>query len=127
MRPYRGAVINPGTLPVDGATEAAAAQNMTVFITAVLEQGGQLAGDPVRDPEADRDGRFGYLLPVTSGSTVRVLMPGVDLQRVRDDLTVAAPCLYVDDEPWWWPSAVTQAVGATARLAVAELTGQTED
>ncbi|MGC9670934.1 hypothetical protein ACNTMW_30855 [Planosporangium sp. 12N6] len=47
-------MINPGARPVDNATEAAAAANIKVFVVAVMEQGGQLAGDPIRDPEADR-------------------------------------------------------------------------
>lgn len=36
-------MINPGTLPVDNATPAAAAANMPAFVDAVLERGGQLA------------------------------------------------------------------------------------
>ncbi|GIG75185.1 hypothetical protein Pfl04_35890 [Planosporangium flavigriseum] len=85
-----------------------------------------MAGDPVRDPQTDRDGRYGYLLPVADGSTVSVLMPGVELQRVRDDLTATAPCLYVSNEAWWWPSAVIQAASATARPVVAEPIPQAE-
>lgn len=90
---------------------------MVAFASAVRERGGQLADDPIRDGQADRDGRYGYLLPAANGAMVRILMPGAELGRVRDDRSAAAPCLYVGDEPWWWPSAVDQAVGATNRPA----------
>ena len=67
---YRKKVINPGTLPVDDAREDLAAANLAVFLTAVGERGGQLAGEPVRDPAADRDGRFGWDLPRPDGIEV---------------------------------------------------------
>ncbi|MEV8508355.1 hypothetical protein AB0368_26535 [Actinoplanes sp. NPDC051475] len=67
--------------------------NLAVFLKAVGKRGGELAGDPIRDPAADRDGRFGWDLPRPDGSITRLLMPGVELMRVRDDLTAHAPCL----------------------------------
>lgn len=105
-------MINPGTLPVPDATEAAAADNIRVFVAAVREQGGEMAGDPVRDPDSDRDGRYGYRLAGVDGASVHVLMPGAPLAAVRDDRSAGAPCLYVGGEAWWWPSAVLQAGGA---------------
>jgi hypothetical protein len=38
-------------------------------------------------------------------------MPGVDLAEVRDDMTAAAPCLYLNGDAWWWYSAVGQVTG----------------
>ncbi|MEV4640658.1 hypothetical protein AB0J80_25270 [Actinoplanes sp. NPDC049548] len=97
-------MINPGTAPAPDAREDVAAANLSAFLTAVTgrvpQMGGapavrikELAGDPVRDPAADRDGRFGWDLPFSDGSRLRLLMPGVELPRLRDDLTAEAPCL----------------------------------
>ena len=111
-------MINPGTQPVADAREDLATANLDAFLTAVraraheLEQvpirhrTAGLSGDPVRDPAADRDGRFGWDLPLSDGRTVRVLIPGTDLAALRDDLTAAAPCLYVNGRAWWWADAV---------------------
>jgi hypothetical protein len=111
-------MINPGAVPVDDADEQLAEQNLGVFLAAARERGAQLGGDPVRDPAADRDGRFGWDLPVVGGSVTRLLMPGVELMRVRDDLTSNAPCLYVNGSAWWWQSALALVV-STARWAAA--------
>ncbi len=67
-----------------------------------------LAGDPLRNPAADRDGRYGWDLPLTNGSTVHLLIPGVPLEQARDDLTALAPCLYVNGLAWWWNDAVSR-------------------
>ncbi|MFI7598283.1 hypothetical protein [Actinoplanes sp. NPDC049681] len=100
-------MINSGTLPIDDAREDLATANVDVFLAAVRDRGGVLAGDPGRDPAADRDGRFGWDLSMADGSVVRLLMPGVELIRVRDDLTAAgSPCLYVNGSAWWWAAAV---------------------
>jgi hypothetical protein len=99
-------MINPGSLPIDGAREDLAAANLGVFLAAARERGAELAGDPVRDPAADRDGRYGWDLPMADGSVVRLLMPGVELTRVRDDLTASAPTLGVCGSAWWWNDAV---------------------
>jgi hypothetical protein len=109
-------MINPGTLPVEDATLETAAANIAVFVAAVRDRGGEVAGDPVRDPAADGDGRYGYLLHTPAG-VVPVRMPGAPLSRVRDDLSAAAPCIYVAGNPWWWNDAVGQGVyrGGTAR------------
>ncbi|WP_157747094.1 hypothetical protein [Micromonospora echinofusca] len=103
-------VINPGTQPVENSSEATAAENIEVFVQALHERGIQLSGPATRDSSSDRDGRYGYLLP--TATSIRILMPGVELTRVRDDLTASAPCLFVNDRPWWWSDAVKQAAGA---------------
>jgi len=116
--PYGEVVINPGTLPVAEAREDLAAANLAVFLAAVRDRAAELdevpiryrvaglAGDAVRDPAADRDGRFGWDLPYSDGRIVRLLMPGAELGLVRDDRTAVAPCLNVNGEPWWWNDAV---------------------
>lgn len=65
-------------------------------------------GEPIREATLDRDGRFGWILPV-NGSQTRVLMPGVELAEVQR-LGATAPCLVVNGEFWWWRSAVYSAV-----------------
>jgi hypothetical protein len=37
-------------------------------------------------------------------------MPGVELTRIRDDITAQAPCLYVNGCAWWWDAAVDMAI-----------------
>jgi hypothetical protein len=103
-------IINPGTQPIENAREDLAVANLAVFLDAVRERGGQLDGEAVRDPAADRDGRFGWNLPMTGERVTRLLMPGVELARVRDDITAQAPCLWVNDNAWWWNDAVGMAI-----------------
>jgi hypothetical protein len=112
-------MINPGTAPLGDAHEAVAAANLDAFLAAVHDRvpamGGdpvvrtaELAGEPVRDPQADRDGRFGWDLPLSDGSLLRLLMPGVELARIRDDISAQAPCLYVNGNACWWNDAVAR-------------------
>lgn len=96
---YRGKVINPGVLPVEGAREELAAANLGTFVDAVRERArrprfGRRGRGAVRDFELDRDGRFGWKLPV-NGVEVSILMPGVELVRLRD-LGAGVPCLQVN-------------------------------
>ena len=91
--------INPGSDPVENASEAEAAANMVAFAEAVGED-----LEPVRAPELDVGGRFGWRL-----GPVEVLMPGVPLVAVRDDARPTAPCLKVNGSWWWWADAVGQA------------------
>ena len=105
------AMISAWTQPLLDAREVVAAGNLAVFVTAVTARGTRLAGEPVRAPPGDRDGRYCWDLPLLDGSSVRLPMPGVGLPRVRDDLTAAAPCLYVDGEAWWWNDAVYMVAG----------------
>ncbi|GAB1692624.1 hypothetical protein KRM28CT15_44270 [Krasilnikovia sp. M28-CT-15] len=60
----------------------------------------------MRDPGADRDGRYGWDVPSADGTVVRPLMPGVELPRLRDDITAHAPCLYLDGGSWRWSDAL---------------------
>lgn len=112
-------MINPGTLPVDGASEDVAAANLSAFLAAVRARAGEMTdhvagfgGEPVRVPEADRDGRYGWDLPYPGGPVVRLLMPGAPLALVRD-ASAAAPCVYVAGDPWWWDNAVAMAIPRT--------------
>ncbi|GAB2600773.1 hypothetical protein Aab01nite_64720 [Paractinoplanes abujensis] len=122
-------MINPGTEPVEGAREELARANVDAFLGAVRRRAGELddvsvkrrvaelTGEPVRDPGADRDGRFGWDLPLSDGRAVRLLMPGVDLALIRDDITAQAPCLYVNGNAWWWNGAVDSVAGEGLELA----------
>jgi hypothetical protein len=115
-------MINPGTAPVEQASEELAAAALAVFLEAVgrraaemdqvpnMVRNASVAGEPVRDPGADRDGRFGWDLPLSDGRALRLLMPGTELHLIRDDITAASPCLYVNGHAWWW----NDAVGAVA-------------
>jgi hypothetical protein len=115
-------VINPGSAPAEGASEAAAAANLEALMAAVVERGGRLAGEPVRVPETDEDGRFAWRLPAGEhGGGVLVLMPGVELAKMRDDMSASAPRIIIGGNPWWWPSAVGQvAAAATAVRSLSE-------
>jgi hypothetical protein len=117
-------MINPGSLPLDGAREDLAAANLDAFLAAARERGAELAGDPVRDPAADRDGRYGWDLPMADEAVVRLLIPGVELMRVRDDLTSSAPTLGVSGSAWWWNDAVGM-VSASARWSFSPRTATT--
>jgi hypothetical protein len=50
-------MINPGAEPIDDADEQLAERNLDVFLPLPRDRGAPLAGPPVRDPTADRDGR----------------------------------------------------------------------
>lgn len=103
-------MINPGSEPVENATEEHAAANMVEFVAEFQERGGHLAGDPIRTTDLDEGGRFGWLLPLVGGGASEILMPGVELTRLRDDLTAQAPCVRVNGLMWWWRDAVGSAV-----------------
>ncbi|WP_203841817.1 hypothetical protein [Winogradskya humida] len=111
-------MINPGTQPVEGAREKLAATALAAFLTAVRERAAELEqvpirhrvagvdGEPVRTPATDRDGRFGWDVPISDSTTVPILIPGVEVARMRDDMSAHAPCLYVDGIPAWWGTAI---------------------
>ncbi|WP_249999286.1 hypothetical protein [Actinoplanes sp. M2I2] len=121
-------MINPGTAPIEDARPDLAEANLDAFLTAVRRRAAELdetpirhrvahlAGDPVRDPRADRDGRFGWDLPMSDGRAVRLLLPGAELTRLRDDITAESPCLYVNGTAWWWSGAVDAVAGEGLRL-----------
>jgi hypothetical protein len=75
-------MINPGTSPLENTREDLAAENLDAFLTAVQQRAAQMGAGPVtrtadltdsptRDPEADRDGRYGWNLELTRRSTSR--------------------------------------------------------
>ena len=84
---YADLVINPGSRPVEGATEVAAEASLRAFVAEAVERGLRLAGEPERQPNADIDGRYAWSLPLQGGDRARILMPGVGLTQLRDDLT----------------------------------------
>ncbi|OJF15416.1 hypothetical protein [Couchioplanes caeruleus] len=98
-----GGVINPGTQPVENPSEELAVAALEVFLTEVRKRAAYLeatplkrrvaglTGDPVRDPAADRDGRYGWDLPLSDGRVVRLLMPGVRVELLRDDISARLP------------------------------------
>lgn len=105
----------PGTAPVPDATPEHAETNMTAFAQAVAEAVADddlVLEEPQRNNDSDAGGRYGYHLPTADGASVHILMPGAPLAAVRDDRSQTAPCLTVNGEWWWWPSAVTMAAGA---------------
>ena len=126
-------MINPGTAPIEEGRLDLAEANLDDFLSAVRRRAAELdevpfrrrvaglSGDPIRDPRADRDGRFGWDLPLSDGRTVRLLMPGVGLTLIRDDITAEAPCLYVNGNAWWWDGAVDSvaAEGLTTNFGAA--------
>lgn len=107
-------MINPGSGPVEGGTEQQAETNLAAFIDAATERGLELADEPDRIPDADEGGRYAWNLRLAGGTVVQVLMPGVDLIRIRDDLSAEAPCLRIGSDWWWWNGAVDAIVPAEA-------------
>ena len=96
-------VINPGTEPVDDATEAHAIENIRHFVT-------DLGGDtPQRDikwiriPEQDGgdDGRYAFLIWM-GNQCHEIDMPGCPLEVVRQSRPWYSPRLYIDGSSWLW-------------------------
>ncbi|MEV0611160.1 hypothetical protein AB0I61_32920 [Polymorphospora rubra] len=106
-------MINPGEGAVADATVEVAEDTIADFVAAVAERGGQLAGAPVRDPEHDGDGRYGYTLVGVNGRIVRTRIPGAPAASLLG-LSSQVPCVYVDDLAWWWRDAVTQTAASIA-------------
>jgi hypothetical protein len=100
-------VINPGSRPVDNATEEAAEQNLQAFIDAATERGLVLTDEPERRPDLDTDGRYGWALP-RAGGAVEILMPGAPLEQLHGP-TTDAYCIRVGRDFWWWNDAIGQA------------------
>jgi len=105
-------VINPGSGPVPGATEANAKDNMTAFAEEVAERYG--ADVSVGDVIGESDGRWTFPLVVRKDGKVHehdVDMPGLPLERVcwrseEDGSIWDFPRLYVDGSSWIWKFAV---------------------
>lgn len=106
-------IINPGSGPVDGASETEAQANIQVFVADLHLEG----VNAVRLPDRDRDGRFGFLLwreVAGIGRYVTVDMPGIPLEQVRWRTGLDPwqfPRLYVADSSWLWKFALTAAGG----------------
>ena len=98
-------MINPGSQPVDGAREELAAANLAPFVAAIVEHGGTVTREPTRAAGLDADGRYGWRFEI-DGMPVELLIPGVQLERVRDDLSATAPCLNVNSSWNRWQGAV---------------------
>jgi hypothetical protein len=116
-----GLLVNSGSRPLEATDAELAEYNLLVFIDDFVERGGRLAAEPERAQDADAGGRYGWSLYRADGVTVLVLIPGVPLTLVRDDLSAEAPCLRVDDEWWWWNEAVGVALRSTRRELARQL------
>jgi hypothetical protein len=96
-------IINPGTGPVDGATEAQATANMTAFV----EDLGLNVEAVERTPAQDYgEGRYAFTVRM-EGRSCEVQMPGIPLARVRYMRHAGQqignyPRLYVDGSSWVW-------------------------
>lgn len=100
-------VINPGTGPVDGATEEQARANMDAFCADLREAGIIATTITLLQDDHDGDGRFAYRLGTGDARQLDVLMPGIALDEVRymgaDGQDIwDFPRLYVDGSSWVW-------------------------
>jgi hypothetical protein len=101
--------INPGSGPVRGATHAEAVLNIKAFAKDLEGEDGVTRVD-VGDADAERDGRYVFLVTV-DGKKHEVEMPGLPLRQVNygaeaDDDIWDFPRLYVDGSSWVWPFAL---------------------
>jgi hypothetical protein len=114
-----GISINPGSGPVDGATEEHATDNIKCLITDVA-----IDADWVRVPQHDSDGRFGYVLFHRetyhyNNRCCFVRMPGIPLSQVRfmDELNQDIwdfSRLYINESSWVWKFAISSVISALA-------------
>lgn len=97
--------INPGSGPVEGATEQQAAENIQAFIADLAKEHGLAVASIDRTPLADYgEGRFAFDLGMANGRHVEVQMPGLPVDRIRAGWTR----LYVDGSSWYWDFALRQ-------------------
>lgn len=93
---------NPGSGPVENASEDNALENIKHYITDCHLEGVEYT----RIPQNDRDGRFGFL--IFKGTRCHEInMPGVPLHQVRymqqaDQNPFHFPRLYIDGSSWLW-------------------------
>lgn len=110
-------IINPGTGPVENATEQNAWIAMNRF-RADVEHEMDCRGDlhdlhQYRLPMFDRDGRFGFVLGNSYGErAVLIRMPGCDKNVTREGRPWRSPRLYLDGSSWLWQYAVRLAAEA---------------
>lgn len=95
--------INPGSGPVEGAvSEENAIENIKHYITDLDVEDVKW----LRMPEADDDGRYGFLL-YKNERCHQIDMPGLPMNKVRfmrepDQDPWQFPRLYVDGASWLW-------------------------
>lgn len=106
-------VINPGSGPVEGATEEEASKNITAF----MDELGLEGLEYLRVPTEDQRGRYGFdvYLPANQMSAL-VEMPGIPLEQVRftgeeGQSAWDYPRLYVNGSSWLWKFALNSARG----------------
>jgi hypothetical protein len=103
--------INPGSGPVEGATEEHAKANMEAFATDLRERGLYPTG-LTRNERDDGRGRYGYILTMGDARRLELQMPGIPLDEVRytgeDGQNIwDFPRLYVDGSSWIWKFALS--------------------
>lgn len=96
-------IINPGTGPVPDADPEEATRNMV----ALLDDAGiaHATFQPVLG-QYDGSGRFSYTVRLGERES-EVDMPGVPVERLRDEGLLGTPRLYVDGSSWWWKHAAS--------------------
>lgn len=105
-------IINPGSGPVDDATEANAHAAIRQFTSDLRARG--IAVVDMRQPDLDGEGRYGFALTseaLPNGTAIEVEMPGLPVDRVRymdeDGQNIwDFPRLYVDGSSWVWKFAL---------------------
>lgn len=104
-------IMNPGSGPVQGATEEHAAYNMGVFTVEVMQRRGHdVVPGAERRPDLDDEGRFGWAL-IFGDETYEIEMPGLPLADVRymgleGQNILGFPRLYVNGSSWIWKYAL---------------------
>lgn len=96
-------IINPGTGPVDSATEDNATANMGVLCDDLRARGLDVETFIRRRGSDTGDGRYAFDLIVNDRSR-EILMPGLPVEHVRWTAGNVSgfPRLYVDGSSWWW-------------------------
>lgn len=104
-------IINPGSGPVEGATEEWAAFNAGVF-TGELIQAGLTVVWAERRTDLDHNGRAGWAVLLEGDDEPTLIeMPGISFDRVRyiehpSQNIWDFPRLYIDGSSWVWKFAV---------------------
>ncbi|MFD4258210.1 hypothetical protein ACFWR9_11415 [Streptomyces sp. NPDC058534] len=103
--------INPGSGPVNDASEEHAAANITVFADDLRQAGLGVAGCARTSASDYGDGRYAFTLTMDDDRTIEIQMPGLPIAQVRyldeDGQNIwDFPRLYVDDSSWVWKFAL---------------------
>lgn len=97
-------IINPGTEPVDGATE----DNARTAVRLLVEDIAATGADTAWTDETMTDqggGRWSTTITV-GGRPHEIEMPGCDPACTREGRPWYSPRLYVDGSSWLWPYAL---------------------